>query len=295
MARKRLPLTALRSFEAAGRHQSFTLAAKELFVSQAAISRQIRDLEGTLGQKLFDRYAQRVELTDQGRQLLSVVSSAFDSLEKGIIDAELNSSHLEVSISVEPAFASSCLLPRLNCFQKEHQFIETDIQTDNRVIEFRSNEPTIAIRYAAVNSEWRNAQSKHLYDAEMIAVLSPKLLKASQSKLEEPKDFLQYRLLHEYGERDWQCWFKTANIVTDKANKGHRFDHMGLVLQSVLDGQGAAILDKNFAMDHLETGTLFQPFNISFKHGAYWVVTPDFSKLKEPEVLFVNWVLKEFR
>ena len=86
MKRGRLPLTALRSFEAAGRHLSFSRAAEELFVSQAAISRQIRELEALIGQPLFDRLHRRVELTDAGQSLLQQLDASFDDIDRRLTE-----------------------------------------------------------------------------------------------------------------------------------------------------------------------------------------------------------------
>lgn len=293
MSRSHLPLTALRSFEAAGRHQSFTLAAGELFVSQTAISRQIRELETLLDRQLFNRYAQRVELTEQGVRLLTVLSQAFDSIESTISEISADATSFELSLSVEPAFASCWLLPRLKQFQLRNSSIEVSVETDNRVIEFRPHEPEIAIRYSALRSEWKGAASKRLYDAEFIAVISPNLSATASPALDSPESFLQFRLLHEYGERDWERWFTSAGVESGKSSKGHRYDHAGLVLQATLDGQGAAIIDGKFAAPYLETGELVQPFDISFRHGAYWIVTPKFSSLKQPAKQFVDWILGE--
>lgn len=114
MKRGRLPLTALRSFEAAGRHLSFSKAAEELFVSQAAVSRQIRELEIVVGRPLFERLHRRVELTDSGRNLLEQLTKSFDDIDRRLNDVIVAPIENVVTVSVEPSLAASWLVPRLN-------------------------------------------------------------------------------------------------------------------------------------------------------------------------------------
>ena len=102
MKRGRLPLTALRSFEAAGRHLSFSRAAEELFVSQAAISRQIRELEALIGRPLFDRLHRRVELTDAGHRLLDQLTRSFDDIDQRLSEIQADVAQTLLKISVEP-------------------------------------------------------------------------------------------------------------------------------------------------------------------------------------------------
>jgi LysR family glycine cleavage system transcriptional activator len=293
MKRGRIPLTALRSFEAAGRNQSFTRAAQELFVSQAAISRQVRDLEGWLDQKLFDRRPQRVELTHAGASLLGVLTTAFDAIENGLSEVSERAVRSVVSVSVEPSFASALLVSRLKKFSDDFPSIEISVETDHRLVDFRAHEPQLAIRYGLSDKNWKNTQAKHLFDIEHVAVVAPGLIETGPP-LKVPEDFLNYRLLHEKGEACWKSWLSAAGIDSDKADRGQTFDQMGLVLQSALKSQGAAILDRSFAAPYLESGELIQPFDISFKRGSYWVVASDFHSLSWKETKLVEWLKQEF-
>src|SRR5687768_17014546 len=116
MKRGRLPLTALRSFEAAGRHLSFSRAAEELYVSQAAVSRQIRELEALIGRPLFGRLHRRVELTDAGQELLRQLTQSFDAIDLKLTEIQANLQGELVKVSTEPFFAGAWLIPRLNRF-----------------------------------------------------------------------------------------------------------------------------------------------------------------------------------
>src|SRR5688500_18385440 len=137
MKRGRLPLTALRSFEAAGRHLSFSRAAEELFVSQAAISRQVRELEALIGRPLFNRLHRRVELTDAGTSLLTSLTASFDDIDRRLSEILARQPQSLLKVSVEPSFAGEFLIQRLNAFQELHPEIEISVEADSRLIDFR--------------------------------------------------------------------------------------------------------------------------------------------------------------
>lgn len=134
MKRGRLPLTALRSFEAAGRLASFTEAAAELFVSQAAISRQIRDLEALIGKPLFERHHRSVSLTADGEALLTVLTDSFDRIGESL-DALSDAKRAgTLRVSAEPSFAGCWLVPHLAQFQAEHPEIEGQVRVERGAI-----------------------------------------------------------------------------------------------------------------------------------------------------------------
>jgi LysR family glycine cleavage system transcriptional activator len=154
MKRGRLPLTALRSFEVAGRLESITLAAEELFVSQAAVSRQVRELEALLGQRLFERHHRRLELTPAGAKLRGVLTSGFDSIDDCLAQLYVSSGVSNLSLSVEPSFAVCWLVQHLADFRIEHPDIDVNVESDIRLIELRSHDAEIAIRYSAAQTKW---------------------------------------------------------------------------------------------------------------------------------------------
>lgn len=127
MKRGRLPLTALRSFEVAGRLESFTLAAQELFISQAAVSRQIRELETLLGEALFERRHRSVHLTASGNRLLSIMTLSFDRIDECLEEIRCRPATAGVTISAEPSFAACWLVPRLPEFHEQHPEIDVTI------------------------------------------------------------------------------------------------------------------------------------------------------------------------
>ncbi|MGF7006762.1 DNA-binding transcriptional LysR family regulator [Aminobacter sp. BE322] len=149
MKRGRLPLTALRSFEAAGRHLSFSRAAEELFVTQAAVSRQIRELEAFLNQPLFIRHHRRVELTDAGHKLLRQLVKSFDDIDQRLGELITRPEQAVVTVSAEPSLGASWLVPRLNRFRDLRPGIDVSLDVDPRLVEFRSGQAELALRFSA--------------------------------------------------------------------------------------------------------------------------------------------------
>jgi LysR family glycine cleavage system transcriptional activator len=289
MKRGRIPLTALRSFEAAGRHESFTQASKELFVSQAAISRQVRDLEKILGKPLFARAHRQVTLTAAGEKLLDTLSHSFDAIEACIKELADEETTLLLTVNSEPAFAFSWLVPQLKGFRNEYSGIDVSVESDNRIIDFKFHHAEIAIRFSLQESSWPNTESRFLLDSEVYPVMSPRII-PSGDRITNPADLLDYTLLHEWNRDDWKQWFAISGITSDAVERGPIFDDGPLVLQAALDGQGVAILEKRFVTDHVDAGHLIQPFNIPIRQGAYWIVFPDFKGLSKSAKQFIEWV-----
>ncbi len=290
MKRDRIPLTALRSFEAAGRHESFTLAAQELFVSQAAISRQVRDLENQLGKKLFARSHRRVQLTPAGNRLLGVLTNSFDAIDACLNELSDTQASSVLTLSVESSFASVWLVPHLKDFRENHPSIDLAIQSDQHVIDFRVSEAQLGIRFGVTSDNWPACEKKHLLDVEMVPVISPKIINRGKP-FKNPRDLLQYTLLHEDSHDDWKKWFANQGITASEIERGPIYDDTSLILQAILDCQGIGFCDKKFVAKHLKSGQLIQPFDISFIQGSYWLVARNFSKLPEPAIQFIDWFL----
>lgn len=287
MKRGRLPLTALRSFEVAGRLRSFTLAAEELFISQAAVSRQVRELERTLGQPLFERHHRSVSLTSTGEKLLAVLSKAFDDIGISLSDIRGGGPPSTVVVSVEPSFASAWLVRNLASFRQERPDVDIVLDADSRVVKFRNSPAVVAIRHSLTRSEWPRVESRHLVDVGIVPVVAPGLVKIE--RLKYPSDLLHLPLLHEESRELWQRWFSNAGIETT-IQRGAVYNDGGLILQAVLQGEGAALVDELFARDELKAKRLYQPFQLAIRHGAYWLVAREFATLSEGALAFVHWL-----
>ncbi|GAN81092.1 LysR substrate-binding domain-containing protein [Acidocella aminolytica] len=293
MKRGRLPLTALRSFEAAGRHQSFTLAAEELFVSQAAISRQIRELEEMLGHDLFVRRHRQVVLTERGQTLLNLLTESFDDISRILEDIRAAPPDKPLQISVEPSFAACWLIPRLNRFRETYPDIEVMIVSEARMIEFRAGEAEIGIRWSGSASSWPRMQAALLVKAVMSPVLSPTLLPQDGTPL-TPSDLLALPLLHEEKRSYWQQWFVAAGLPDVPPQPGPLFAGTSLALDAAARGHGVALGDNVLVEDMLRIGDLVQPFETSIPCGAYWLVAPNFDRLSPAAKVFSDWLKAEF-
>jgi LysR family transcriptional regulator, glycine cleavage system transcriptional activator len=293
MRRGRLPLTALRSFEAAGRHLSFSKAAEELFVSQAAVSRQIRELEIIVGRPLFERLHRRVELTDGGRNLLEQLTKSFDDIDRRLKDIVVAPVESVLTISVEPSLAACWLVPRLNQFRKLRPDIDIAIDVDPHVIEFRNHSAELALRYSAFATSWPRTEAERLAPVFDTPVLSP-ALRASGPVLARPEDLRHYTLLHEESRQGWACWFKAAGVADATLERGPLLADGALAKQAALLGHGVALGDLLLVEEELKAGTLVRPFEIDVASGAYWLVAPSLAALSEPARAFADWIRGEF-
>lgn len=294
MKRGRLPLTALRSFEAAGRQLSFSRAAEELFVSQAAISRQVRELEIFLRQPLFVRHHRRVELTDTGRRLLKQLVRSFDDIDGLLSDMVTTGAQSMVCVSIDPSLATSWLVPRLNRFRQLRPDIDVSLDVDTRLIDFRSDQAELAMRFSAQSTSWPRSEAERLAPVIDSPVLSPALL-ASGPALKSPADLRRYTLLHEENRQSWARWFEAAGVAGDAMpERGPLLADASLVKQAAMLGHGVALGDLLLVKEELADGALIKPFDTNVACGAYWLVARNLRKLSEPAAAFADWVRAEF-
>lgn len=293
MKRGRLPLTALRSFEAAGRLESFTLAAAELFVSQAAVSRQVRELEDLIGRPLFERHHRSVRLTADGRVLLGTLTAAFDMVGDSLDALSGRRQSQTLKVSAEPSFAGCWLVPHLQAFQEAHPEIDLVIDADPRLSEFRSGEADIAIRHSLATDRWPRVEARLLARVQMIPVIAPALA-ASGRPLVHPEDLLQHALLHEDNRALWEQWFAAAGAAPVKLERGAIFADGSMVLQATVRGSGVGLIDRDHALDDLAAGRLVRPFDVSVPYGAFFLVTRRFEALSTAARAFVDWIERSY-
>lgn len=293
MKRGRLPLTALRSFEAAGRLESFTLAAAELFVSQAAISRQVRELEDLVGTPLFERHHRSVRLTADGRALLGVLTSAFDMVGESLDALSRRRSAQTLKVSAEPSFAGCWLVPHLQEFQALHPDIDLVIDAESRLAEFRGGDADIAIRHSFTVALWPRVEARLLAKVEMIPVIAPALASAGLP-IDRPEDLRQHALLHEDNRQLWEQWFAAAGALAVKLERGAIFADGAMVLQAALRGSGVGLIDRDHARDDIAAGRLIQPFEVSVPYGAFFIVARRFDALSDAAKAFVEWVERSY-
>jgi LysR family glycine cleavage system transcriptional activator len=291
------PLNALRSYEAAARHRSFTKAAEELGVTPAAVSYQVRMLEERIGLALFQRINRQLVLTEAGEACLPGIQSAFQELAASIDAVSVTGRSGVLTVSVAPSFASKWLLPRLDAFQVAHSNIDVRVSASMHLADFASGDVDLAICYG--RGRYPGLVSERLLSESVIPVCSPKLLE-SPDQLRSLADIRFHTLLHDDSDDDdescpsWETWLSAAGVEGVDVTRGPRFDQPSMVLEAAALGRGIALAKSALAAVDLAQGRIFKPFELSLPvEFAYYVVYPE-SKTVMPKVdIFIRWLKDE--
>lgn len=289
------PLNALRAFESAGRHLSFTRAADELAVTPTAISHQIRLLEDTLGVKLFRRLPRRLLLTDAGQELLVGAKDAFARLGAAVERVAGGGLRGGLTISSTVTFAWRWLVPRLQRFQASFPEIDLRLDASQRAVDFRREGVDAAIRYGRGN--WPELYAVKLFEERLTVLLSRELL-ASGLPVKEPRDILRYPLLRDgaVNDEDWAAWLALAGVNRRDARSGGAFDSSQMAVQAALGGAGAALVMPAFFAEELASGKLVQPFDLTIDSGkSHWFVCPEGMETQGKVMAFRDWIQAELK
>lgn len=295
---KRLPpLKSLQAFEAAGRHLSFTEAARELNVTPGAISQQIRQLEEFLEIRLFKRMNRQIVLTDAGQLFLPLISNGFEQFGEAVDLVRQQSSGGPLTITSAPSFVSKWLIPRLNRFKTRHPDIDVRIDTSDRLVDFVHEDIDVGIRFG--DGEFPELETVYLFSFDLIPVCSPKLLEQGGG-LNKVSDLKNYTLLHSQfdnydpGWPDWAMWLKVVCAEEIDPSRGIYFNQTDIMFQAALDGQGVALVASVMAEAEIAAGRLVQPFaqRLPVKMNYHLVTTPQ--KARVPKVAaFRDWIVEE--
>ena len=295
---KRLPpLNALRVFESAARHLSFTKAAEELHVTPGAVSQQIKALEDFLQTPVFRRQKRSLLLTDEAQASLPILREGFDKLAEAgkILSAKADSSRLTVSVA--PSLASKWLVPRLDRFQAAHPEIDVWVSADMDVVDFAVDDVDLAIRYGA--GQYPDLEIEHLMAEKIVPVCSPALITGAHP-LKEPADLIHHTLLHDSSADNdpncptWPMWLKAAGVCHKEGERGLKFNQSSLVIEAAVAGKGVALAKAALALADLEAARLVIPFDLTTPTDfAYYIVHPP-SKSSSPAVnAFKHWLTEE--
>ena len=287
------PLTAVRAFEAAARHQSFTKAAEELGMTQAAVSYQVKVLEDRLGKPLFIRQPKKVELSDTGRRLAPAVAAAFQGLHAAF--AELKETDDAVlAATVVHTFATNWLVPRLGAFQQAHPEISVRIDLSGRNVDFTREEFDIGIRGG--RGKWPGLRADQLFPIAFTPLCSPDFV-ARHGPWNGPADMLKAPRLDAH-DVWWRIWCETAGVehVPPTAPASVSLDVQSLLGTAAIAGQGIAILMPAFFSADIAAGRLVQPFpELATDDSAYWLVYPETRKSVRKIRAFRDWILGELK
>lgn len=258
MSRRLPPLNSLKVFEAAARHLSFTRAAEELFVTQAAVSHQIKALEEFLSLKLFRRRNRSLLLTEEGQSYFLDIKDIFSTLAEATDKVLEKSTKGALTISLPPSFAIQWLVPRLSDFNA----LEPDIDVRIKAVDLDEGSLTddvdVAIYYGRGN--WPGLRVEKLYQESFIPVCSPKLLLGTRP-LNSIRDLRYHTLLHDTSRKEWKNYAKHYEIEGINVNQGPIFSHSTMVLQAAAHGQGVALGNNVLAKPEIDAGRLVCPFD----------------------------------
>lgn len=290
MSRRLPPLNSLRAFEAAARHLSFTKAAEELFVTQAAISHQIKALEDFLGVQLFIRRNRKLLLTDEGQLYWPKIRDIFEKLVNATEQVKAQGATGSLTVCVIPTFATLWLIPRLAEFGELHPEIEVRIKASDVEVDFVREDIDIAIYYG--KGEYDGLCCDVLFEEHLTPVCSPDF--PQKKNLKTPEDLKNVTLLHDASTEEWRTWLKSADVTGVNLDHGPVFSHSGMVLQAARHGQGIAMGHSVLSQMDIETGRLIAPFDIVVDSGySYDLVCPENSYDSPKVVAFREWLLSK--
>lgn len=280
------PLNALRAFEAAGRHESFSRAAEELGVSHSAISKHVRGLEDRLGAKLFLDLSRGVALTQAGARYLAKLTPAFDTIAEAseeFIDRPAGA----VTVNSETVFALKWLVPNLNDFYEKHPEVEIDLDASSRLVDLSRYEADMAIRFFLNDSP--EGEGDLISDVSIYPYATPEV--AAQIG-DDPMNLLNFRLLRDRGGDPWVEWFRHAGHpwAATQVKTKRRMRAM-LAIQAVIAGQGVFLASSDNVEMEVRAGNLVRVFDIGFRQGSYRLIYSEGALRRRSVREFRDWLL----
>ncbi|PQJ84155.1 transcriptional regulator GcvA [Aliivibrio sifiae] len=292
-------LNGLKAFEASARHLSFSLAAKELNVTPAAIGQQVKLLEEWLGISLFERRssgASRLVLTKEATQGLPEIIRGFTHLSQGLELLKPADISPVLTVAVSPAFAAKWLLMRIDDFQISHPEWDLRLDTNIRTVDYLAESIDIGVRYGKGN--WEGLEASLLITESIFPVCSPELFNKGIDKLES---LVHLPLLHdlslpkESGFPSWNSWFEQHEIYNVNTDKGLKINNSASVIQAAISGQGIALGRSVLVQDDLDCGRLVQLFpdlECSIEL-AYYVVWKKNGLMSDKVKAFKEWLQQQ--
>ena len=261
-------------------------------LTPGAISQRIRELEVSIGHRLFTRTPAGVELNSAGKTLFDSLDTAFHVIEEAVRKLEAPSSR-RIRISTMGSFAANWLVPRLSYFSRLHPDIELSVETDSRIVDLKREPVDLAIRHGL--GDYPGLEVAWLMAPELIVVASPAFLQ-SRPRIVVPADCLAFPLLHDMDRADWRLWFEAQDVALPSDPKGPSFSDDHLLIRAAVSGQGLALVRNVYADDDLRTGRLVQAIAIHWPtRFAYYSVNTK-QALQKPAVRhFREWLISETR
>ncbi len=283
------PLNALRAFEAAARHLSVTEAAEELYVTQAAVSQQIKSLESFLDSKLFIRRNRKLVLTDVGANYFADIKDVFETIldaTEAVISQQNTGS---MTVGVPPSFAIQWLVPRLNLFAQQYPDIDVRIKAVDLDEGLLTEGVDVAVYLGSGN--WKGLTAYKLHTEFLAPVCAPNIINKNKP-LDTFEDLRKHTLLHDKSRKYWRLWGQKMGPKDLDVRHGPIFSHSSMVLQAAVLGQGVALGHSVLARPEIEAGRLIQPFKEKLiTKDAYYIVCRE-SDVDDAKIsTFIDWVL----
>ncbi|MEX3968369.1 LysR substrate-binding domain-containing protein [Paraburkholderia sp. EG286B] len=284
---------ALFAFEAAARHESFTHAAKELFLTESAVSRQVATLEDSLGVRLFARAKQRVVLTRAGRIYGTQVRRSLEQLDRDTLSIIAHGSgggYLE--LAVLPTFASQWLIPRMKDFYERTPDVRVNMGVRTDAFSFEESHFEAAIHYG--KPTWPNTSSDFLFGEDVVPVCAPSLMR---KPIQHAHELLAYPLLHSTTRPDgWARWFADLGVEDPTTMQGVRYELHTMLFSAAAASLGIALVPKFFVNDQLDKLGLIVPFDAATRvDAAYYLVYPTELSHSTSLARFRAWLLDQAR
>ncbi|MCC2616012.1 transcriptional regulator GcvA [Aestuariibacter halophilus] len=293
MSRRLPPLNALKAFEAAARHLSFTRAAEELFVTQAAVSHQIKALEEFLSMKLFLRRNRTLLLTEEGQSYYLDLKDIFIALQDATERLLARGAKGAITVALPPSLAIQWLVPRINTFSLLHPEIDVRIKAVDFDEGFLGDDIDVAIYYG--RGKWSGLQADKLHTEYLTPVCSP-LLFQGDKPLDSLDDLRHHMLLHDSSREAWKNWVRHFHVPGINVEQGPIFSHSMLVLQAAALGQGIALGHSVLARPEIVAGRLVCPFEEKLvSRNAYYLVCHQSQAELGKIVAFRDWLLAQVR
>lgn len=289
---KRLPpLNALKAFESAARHLSFTKAADELFVTQAAVSHQIKSLENYLSTKLFHRKNRSLLLTEEGQAYFQDLRDIFTQVQEATDRLLAMGAKGAITVATPPSFASQWLVPKIYQFSAKHNDIDVRIKAVDLDEGFLDDSVDVAVYYGKGN--WPGLHATKLLAEYLTPMCSPLLLQRGKA-LDSLQDLGQHTLLHDNTRSAWKNWLQAFSVKGVNVNQGPIFSHTMLVLQAAAIGQGIALSDTVLAKPEIDSGRLVCPFAEKIESKlSYYLVCRESQADKSKIQVFRDWMLSQ--
>ena len=285
------PLNALKAFEAAARHESFTRAAEELCVTQGAVSHQVKALESELAIKLFNRERQRLIITEAGRDYLATVRDALDRIAAGTERLLQRQNAGVLTVSTSPDFAAKWLVHRLGHFAEAYSGIDLRVSATLHHVDFAREEVDLAVRHGDGN--WPGLDAVRLCAEQLFVVCSPKLLEGRR-RIGRVADILKFPLLHLDSRSDWTNWLRGVGLDDTGAIHGPVLNRASMVIDAAINGQGLALARTTLSAWDLINGRLVLPVTETVPVSkTYWIVCPKATASLPKIATFREWLLTE--